>query len=129
MSKATKRKSVAAIICCLLIMLIFSGCNGLNPIYNSGIRIKLVERQAEILIKEQDHLMGSIAKIYYIDGNDYVLLGQILSGENGFSGLESGLYSTEVKDDQFTIEWCDSSRKINDQSLWKKTTFDLPPKS
>ena len=126
MSKTTKRKTIVTLICCLLIMVIFSGCNGLNPFYNSGIRIKLAEHQAEILIKEEDHLMGSIAKIYYVEGNEYVLLGQILSGENGFSAFESGLYSAEVEDNKLTIEWCDSSRKIYDHSMWPKTTFDLP---
>lgn len=126
MSKTTKRKTIVTLICCLLIMVIFSGCNGLNPFYNSGIRIKLVERQAEILIKEEEHLMGSIAKIYYIEGNENVLLGQILSGENGFSAFESGLYSVEVEDNKLTIEWCNASRKIKDHSMWSKKTFDLP---
>lgn len=70
--------------------------------------------------------MGTFAKIYYIEGNDYVLLGLIVSGENGFSAFESGLYSAKVEDDKLTIEWCDSNRKINDRSMWSKTTFDLP---
>ena len=71
MNKTFKRKIIITAICCLMIMVIFSGCNGLNP-FNSGIRIKLIECQAEILIKEREHLMGNIAEIYYIDGKEKI---------------------------------------------------------
>ena len=70
--------------------------------------------------------MGSIAEIYYINGKEKILLGQVLAGDNGFCPFERGLYSVEVDDNKLTIEWCDKNRNTSDPSKWVNKTFDLP---
>lgn len=127
MSKTIKRNIIITAIACLMLY-IFSGCNVLSPLYSGDIRVKLKGRNAEIVIKERENLMASFAEIYYIDDKQEVLLGRVVSGEDGFSGLESGLYSVDNDESTVTIELCNSSDKISDPSKWEKTTYELPPK-
>ena len=123
MSNIIKRNAPIAVVSCLLLLMIFSGC-GSEREYHDDINIQLESNQAEIIIREWQFLLGSGAEIYYNDGDEEILLGQLAGGDDGFCPFKEGLYSVSVDDKEVTIEWCIYPNEK--EKPWEKKTFELP---
>lgn len=118
-----KRKVSIAVVGCMVILCIFSGCASERE-YHEDIHIPLDMCPAEIIIKEWTYLLGSGAEVYYRDGDKEILLGSLLGGDDGFCPFKEGLYSVMVDDNDLTIRWC---RFPNGESeSWEEKIFELP---
>ncbi len=107
----------------MIALFIFGGCAPKRE-YFDDIHIPVEEYGAEIIIKEWSYLLGSGAEIYFKDGSDEILLGNLLGGDDGFCPFKEGLYSVEVDNGELTIEWCRFPNGNRDS--WEKKTFELP---
>lgn len=123
MSNITKKTVLIVALSCLIILFTFSGCD-LKREYNDDIRIQLAEYNAEIVIREWSYLLGGGTEVYYKDEDKYILLGNLLGGDDGFCPFKEGLYSVSVDDNKLTIEWCRFPNSERDS--WEKKIFEIP---
>lgn len=123
MSNITKTRALVIVIICLILSFALCGCDSGRE-YRDDICIQLKDDQGEIVIKEWSFLLGSGAEVYYKNGSEEVLLGQLTGGDDGFCPFEEGLYSVEVDSNNLTIEWCIYPAKKDEP--WDKKTFEIP---
>ena len=123
MSNIAKRNVLITVVGCLMISFIFSGC-GSQRDYNDDIYVELESRQAEIIIREWQFLLGSGAEIYYKSDDEEILLGQLAGGDDGFCPFKEGLYSVDVGENEVTIKWCKFPH--NEEKPWQEKTFEFP---
>ena len=121
MKNSTKRNALIAVVGCLILSFIFSGCDfGLGKReYHDDIHIELETRQGELIIREWVYLLGSGSEVYYKEGKKEILLARLVGGDDGYCPFEDGQYSVTVDDDEVTIEWYAEPR-------WEKVTLQLP---
>lgn len=113
------------VVSCLVMLFIFGGCGSQREYYDD-IHIELETQQGEIIIREWSYLLGSGSEVYYKDGDNEILLGKLLGGDDGFCPFKEGLYSVTVDDSKVTIEWCRFPN--NKETSWEKSIFELPSK-
>ncbi len=123
MKSTTKTSSLILLVCCLVMSLVFCGCDNGREYYED-ICIKSETSHWEIIIKEWSFLLGSGAEVYCKNNNDEILLGQLAGGDDGFCPFKEGLYSVSFDSNKVTIKWCVFPSE--QEKPWNTKTFTLP---
>lgn len=124
MNNSTVRKALIAVVSCLIILLIFGGCEDSERIYYDDINITLQDSSERIIIKEWSFLLGSGIEVYYQKNDtDPVLLGKRLGGDNGFCPFKEGMYEFSQDGNSVTLKWAFRGSQKN-KTDWCSETFD-----
>lgn len=119
------KKALIAVLGCLVVLLVFGGCNSGREYYDD-IHITLQDLSERIIIREWSFLLGSGAEVYFQkNGTDPVLLGKTTGGDDGFCPFKEGLYEVSQDGNSVTVKWC-FDPSDNDKINWRSKTFELP---
>jgi hypothetical protein len=119
------KKASKVILWCLVVLLVFCGCDS-GRVYHDDLYITLQDESEKLIIKEWSFLLGSGAEVYYQKNDDEpTLLGKSTGGDDGFCPFNEEMYEITQDGTSVTVKWCfDPSN--NDVSNWPSQTFELP---
>jgi hypothetical protein len=125
MNNIFMKKVTIAVLGCLVVLLVFCGCDSEREYYDD-IHITLQDVSEKLIIKEWSYLQGSGIEVYYQkrDG-DPILLGKATGGDDGFCPFKENLYEIAQDGRSVTVKWC-FKPSDEDKSKWRSQTFELP---
>lgn len=116
------------IVACIVTISIFpllGACANSERDYHEDVCVQLSDRNAEIVIREWEFLLGSGAEIYYRQNGKTTLLGQISARDGTYCPFQDGKYSIAVDGNTLLIKW--AFRYSDPENEWREESFALPP--
>ena len=118
---------ISKIMVCVVaisILLSLGACTDNGRDYHEDICVQLGDRNAEIVIREWEFLLGSGAEIYYRQNGKTTLLGQIAERDGTYCPFQNGKYSITVDGNTLLIKW--AFQHSDSKNKWREASFTLP---
>lgn len=115
---------IVACIVTISIFLLLGACGDSQRDYSEDICVQLRERNAEIVIREWQFLLGSGAEIYYRQNGKLTLLGQVSERDGTYCPFQNGKYSITEDGNTLLIKW--AFWHSDPEDSWREATFILP---
>ncbi len=95
--------------------------------YHEDLIIPIEGREASLVIREWNLLLGSGADVYYQgpDGKE-TQIGQAGGGDDGYTPFKNQKYTITFSDDTVSFTWYFGVNDTDGKEIWKSTVIDLP---